>query len=194
MNKTNGPIGRLGSNPPPMTTYGYRLGLAIVTIWFWAWPVVGLHAQSPDRQPMMSPTLSPASSPAQTPPPAADAAADAPAVESAIQSAADQTEDPTLEKIKNALGGQSDDDVDDGTLLGGILGEIHQRGSILDGTSLDANPRAVLPPAVDQESRYLVAEQLLKASRLLLQVRPKERESLELVNQMRLTAVKLLIE
>lgn len=182
-----------------MTTYGYRLGLAIVTIWFWAWPVVGLHAQSPDLQPMMSPTLSPASSPAQPPPPAADAAAaDAPAIESAIesaiQSAADQTEDPTLEKIKNALGGQSDDDVDDGTLLGGILGEIHQRGSILDGTSLDANPRAVLPPAVDQESRYLVAEQLLKASRLLLQVRPKERESLELVNQMRLTAVKLLIE
>lgn len=101
--------------------------------------------------------------------------------------------DSTEDKIRRALDGGTD--ADDGTMLGGILGAIQERGSVLDGSSLDDDAYTpALPPVIAQESQFLVAEQLLKTSRLLKQIRPTDRESLEMVNQMRLAAVKLLTE
>ena len=98
------------------------------------------------------------------------------------------------QKIRKALEGESDDTNSGNGVLNDVLDVIKQRGSILAGSSLD--DRAT-PPRHTEDSasrKALVAEQLLKASRLLRSLGDPDKNRSTLIDQMRREAKKLLSE
>lgn len=102
---------------------------------------------------------------------------------------------PAEQKIRDALQGRADKPTGDG-VLDDVIGLIKKKGSILDGSSLDPNQDSAekVTTAGLISRKAHAAEQLLRASRLLSQFDSNDPSRLELVNQMRAEAVKLLTE
>lgn len=102
--------------------------------------------------------------------------------------------DPIEQSIRRALDGDSGTASPDEPLLGDVLDLIKQRGSILDGTSLDVDAIASSDSASDEniESRCSAAEALLRAARLLDQVTGKDANRKQLVKAMRREAARCL--
>ncbi len=116
---------------------------------------------------------------------------------------------PEKEKIRQALNGTLGQPRTGG-VLDDVLEVIKQRGSILDGSSLDDQPPKLVRPStinatsnstIDSQSssasastKAFVAEQLLKTSRMLESVANPDRQRKALIQQMRGEAVKLLSE
>jgi hypothetical protein len=108
--------------------------------------------------------------------------------------------------IQRALQGQEVSNPD--SMLGDVLNLIRKRGSLLEGSELSKEmPPILARPGSDDESlaatsqtilRLKAAEQLIRSARELLEIRqlleiqPEDRETRELVDQMRRYAVKLL--
>ena len=126
-----------------------------------------------------------------------------------------------IETIRRALNDDPDAQRSDDPILDDVLSVIKQQGSVLDGSVLDrpGNGSSLdetvagesLPDASTLEgcletnhddrsasarvtSKALAAERLLKAARILEQVRPLDSARLELVQQMRRETVRLLSE
>ena len=114
--------------------------------------------------------------------------------------------------IEKALRGESVDAPDN--MLGDIVEMIKRRGSLLDGSELSndmplmdsgsgkidvgdsptgSRPGVSHPDDPQRISRNLIAaEQLVRAARLLLETDPEDESTRQLVNQMRVRAVKLI--
>jgi hypothetical protein len=110
-----------------------------------------------------------------------------------------QPKSQAREKIRQALNGESADGIGGDGILKDVLDVIGQRGSILDGSSLDDRADHDLcefqPGKSDMANRNaLVAEQLLKASRLLHALGDPNKHRKALIGQMRREAKMLLSE
>ena len=114
-----------------------------------------------------------------------------------------QTPDPPHNRIRQALEGNlPDKGTGDGTgdgVLDDVIDIIKQRGSVLDGSvldgsSLDEGSAGQDKQTVDRSDRAAVAEQLLKASRLLERLGEADRSRRLLIKQIRDEAAKLLSE
>ncbi len=91
-------------------------------------------------------------------------------------------------------------------ILNDVLDVIRQRGSVLDGSSLDETPHAEMQPHAhdaaypqpprmsDADRRYQVAESLLRSARLLQQLGASDPEQAQLIQSMRQRALKLMIQ
>lgn len=101
---------------------------------------------------------------------------------------------PALQKIRQALDGEADDVKAGNGFLDDVLNVIKQRGSILDGSSLDVSTGPVPDQADRANRKALVAEQLLKSSRLLQSLGDADRDRQILIRHMRREARNLLSE
>lgn len=122
---------------------------------------------------------------AADPPASPDPSASSPssAVEQRIRDALDDE----LPRIATRRGGVRDIVMED------VRDMIERNGSILDGSSLDPKLAAAEGRRPAGESNQAqVAEQLLKASRLLERVGSRDKDRADLVQRMRAEAVKLL--
>lgn len=102
---------------------------------------------------------------------------------------------PAEQKIRDALEGKSHQATGDG-VLDDVLGLIKQRRSILKGSSLDpanSDREATSGPHAESEVAW-VAEQMLKAARLLESIGAPDQGRSDLVQRMRDEAGKLLSE
>lgn len=106
-------------------------------------------------------------------------------------SLADKPDPPEQQRIRQALDGVETDDSGDG-ILDDVLEVIKQQGSILDGSVLDDRESKQEPSAAIESKQALVAEQLLKTSRLLQSLGNPNREREALIQGMRSEARKLL--
>lgn len=109
------------------------------------------------------------------------------------------------EAIRDALDGK-ETGVGNDEMLGDVIQIIRQRGSILEGSLLDdditadsetettTDADADRDPIKIRNDRAKVAEQLLRSSRLLLELGPATAERTELVKRMRAEAAGLLAE
>ena len=99
------------------------------------------------------------------------------------------------QKILAALGGDAPNRATGDGVLDDLLHVIEQRGSILDGSSLDSGGSGSEPKSLNMNSKQAyAAEKLLQAARLLESVGPSENDRAELVHRMRAEARKLLSE
>ncbi len=113
----------------------------------------------------------------------------------AFDTTADEPASPAEEKIRAALDGDLPRLGSGDAVLEDVIGIIKQRGSVLDGSSLDPDAVATAESTTETNSaRAHVAEQLLKASRMLEQVRGPGDRRAELIGQMRDEARQLLSE
>jgi len=103
---------------------------------------------------------------------------------------ADKPDPPAQNRIRQALDGKDTAAPTDDGVLDDVLQVIRQRGSILDGSVLD--DRQERPAAAARDRQALVAEQLLKASRLLQSLEQPDQSRSELIRDMRAEAGKLL--
>jgi hypothetical protein len=99
-----------------------------------------------------------------------------------------------VDTIRKALSDDPEARHSDDPILDDVLQIINQRGSILDGSSLDIEPAAGPRPSTDVGSKALAAERLLKAARLLEQIEPQDHSRRDLVKEMRRETVRLLSE
>jgi hypothetical protein len=101
---------------------------------------------------------------------------------------------PIENQIRDALQGELPATPTNDGVLEDVLQVIKQRGSVLDGSVLDAEPDQSPAPPAKAFTATLAAEQLLKAARLLEKTGPLDQDRAELVKSMRAEAVQLLTE
>ena len=106
---------------------------------------------------------------------------------------ADKPAPPEQDKIRQALEGKTPDNGSGDGVLDDVLNVIKQRGSVLDGSSLDVTTDAITQPA-DETKKAHVAEQLLKSARMLEAIGDSGRQRSLLIRQIRSEARKLLSE
>lgn len=114
----------------------------------------------------------------------------------------------TRDTIRDALRGREGGASATGdAILDDVIGIIRTQGSVLDGTILDEDVEAVLPPGaiasgaphpdasmVDvSEQRYRVAESLLRTARLLSGLPDADGQRQSLVRQLRMEAARCLL-
>lgn len=112
------------------------------------------------------------------------------------------------DKIREALrGGEGGASATGDAILDDVIGIIRAQGSVLDGTALDEDVEAVLPPGATapgapptdastidvSEQRYRVAESLLRTARLLSRLPDADGQRRSLVRQLRIEATRCLL-
>lgn len=112
------------------------------------------------------------------------------------------------DRIRDALrGGEGGASATGDAILDDVIGIIRTQGSVLDGTTLEQDVEAVLPPGavapgaphpdaatIDvSEQRYRVAESLLRTARLLSGLPDADGQRQSLVRQLRMEAARCLL-
>ena len=112
-----------------------------------------------------------------------------------VSSAAqDKPSDQAADKIRQALESNAKVEPTGDGVLDDVLKVIKRQGSIIDGSILDdsADPESAVPVKTNQNA--LVAEQLLKASRMLERLERTSTKRKDLIKRMRAEAANLLTE
>ncbi len=108
-------------------------------------------------------------------------------------SLADKPDPPEQQILREALEGKETEKSGDG-VLDDVLDIIKKRGSILDGSALDDRTDETVTASADASRNAMVAEQLLKTSRLLQSIGGQDKMRVDLVKRMRTEAARLLSE
>lgn len=108
-------------------------------------------------------------------------------------SLADKPDPPEQQILREALEGKATEKSGDG-VLDDVLDIIKKRGSILDGSTLDDRTDETVTASADASLNAMVAEQLLKTSRLLQSIGGQDKMRVDLVKRMRTEAARLLSE
>ncbi len=106
-------------------------------------------------------------------------------------SLADKPDPPEQQQIRQALDGAETGDSGNG-ILDDVLDVIKHQGSILDGSVLDDSELVPEPNPALLSKHAIVAEQLLRAARLLESLEKPDRQRETLIQGMRGEARKLL--
>lgn len=153
----------------------------VIAITLFAGVVQHLAADKPDRV-------------VQPSPPEISLPADLPPIENPAHPTDTQPTD-VEQKIRRALGGAGGAGgglpTGDG-VLNDVLDLIKQRGSVLDGSSLDERIPGATGAGPESDRNALVAEQLLKAARLLRSLNDPDERRTTLIRQLRREAEILL--